>query len=366
MVLTQRRRYVSYAVNGEVVSREAFLASNHAWYQCFGYNPFASSDARLAYDAPRFTKRDWLLFCSMALAASPNALTDRAHFSRIFSGVSLAHRACAAFSDAAHGKRFGMLPPCFEFTRASPANEFHHSNGGVEEEYVQACVQYEEDGSAPPAHLTDLFRINVMVRGCAAPASEPHASADMHMAHACIASRASRRPSQLQAVYDILLLRWSRVQSVYDLAIYQESRDVQRLDEFFETLQWNVCHPDVSSVHLFVEDDGGRAFMQRHLQSPGESPLIDVCSKVVFHDLGRTMRYSDSVTLANERMSGQFVLLMHADVYAGIIFSDTTTTFMLDGKLRMYVVSCPSLIARAVLLLTPSSCLASRATSGRR
>jgi hypothetical protein len=189
MVLKQRRRYVSYAVNGEVVSREAFLASNHAWYQSFGfnpfasrcslwfpngfwvvisrYNPFASSDARLAYDAPRFTKRDWRLFCSMALSASPNALTDRAHFSRIFSGVSLAHRACAAFSDAAHGKRFGMLPPCFEFTRASPASEFHHSNGGVEEEYVQACVQYEEDGSAPPAHLTDLFRINVMVRGCA-------------------------------------------------------------------------------------------------------------------------------------------------------------------------------------------------------
>ncbi len=128
------------------------------------------------------------------------------------------------------------------------------------------------------------------------------------------------------------------MQSVYDLAIYQESRDVQRLDEFFETLQWNVCHPDVSSVHLFVEDGGGRAFMRRHMQSPGESPLIDVCSKVVFHDLGRTMRYSDSVRLANERMSGQFVLLMHADVYAGIIFSDTTTTFMLDGKLRMYVV----------------------------
>jgi hypothetical protein len=139
-------------------------------------------------------------------------------------------------------------------------------------------------------------------------------------------------------VYDILLLRWSRVQYIYDLAIYQESRDVQRMDEFFETLQWNVCHPDVSSVHLFVEDDGGRAFMQRHMQSPNDSPLIDVCSKVVFHDLGRTMRYSDSVKLANERMSGHFVLIMHADVYAGIIFSYGTTEFMLNGTLRMYAV----------------------------
>ena len=76
--------------------------------------------------------------------------------------------------------------------------------------------------------------------------------------------------------------------------------------------------------------------MQRHMQSHGESPLIDMCSKVVFHDLGRTMRYSDAVRLANEHMSGQFVLLLHADVYAGIIFSEITTTFMLDGKLRMY------------------------------
>lgn len=360
---------MSYAVRGEPVSREAFLASNHAWYQSFGYNPFATGDTRLAYNAPRFTKQDWLLFCSMALSA--DGLTNRSQFSRIFSGASLAHRACAAFSEAAHGKRFGMLPPCFEFTRASPANGFHNANGGIEEDYVQACAQYEEDGNLPSAHLTDLFRINTMVRCRAAQRLFLSCTASMVTAHACIARIASRRLSQLQAVYDILLLRWSRVQSVYDLAIYQESRDVQRLDEFFETLQWNVCHPDISSVHLFVEDDGGRAFMQRHMQSPGESPLIDMCSKVVFHDLGRTMRYSDSVKLANERMSGHFVLLMHADVYAGIIFSDTATDFMLNGTSRMYValqhrVTCHSVIARAVLLLTRSSCSASRATSGRR
>ena len=133
----------------------------------------------------------------------------------------------------------------------------------------------------------------------------------------------------------MLLLRWSRVQSVYDLAIYQESRDVQRLDEFFETLQWNVCHPDVSAVHLFVEDVAGRAFMQRHVDAPSESPLIDVCSKLVFHDIGRTMRYRDAVQLANQRMDGQFVLIMHADVYAGIIFSHTATKFLLGSKFRM-------------------------------
>ena len=184
MFLTRRRRYVSYAVQGELVSREAFLASNHAWYHSFGYNPFATGDARLAYEAPRFTKQDWLLFCSMALSA--NGLTDRTQFSRVFSGVSLAHRACAAFAEAAHGKRFGMLPPCFEFTRASPANEFHNSNGGIEEEYVQACAQYEEDGSVPPAHLTDLFRINMMVRGCAAQRLVLSCTASIDMTHACI------------------------------------------------------------------------------------------------------------------------------------------------------------------------------------
>jgi hypothetical protein len=129
------------------------------------------------------------------------------------------------------------------------------------------------------------------------------------------------------------------VQSVYDLAIYQESRDVQRLDEFFETLQWNVCHPDVSTVHLFVEDEGGSAFMQRHINSPSESPLIDLCSKVHFHELGHTMRYSDSVKLANELLGGQVVLMLHADVYAGIIFSHSTTEFLLGSKMRMWAVA---------------------------
>jgi hypothetical protein len=166
IVLTRRHRYVSYSVHGELISREAFLASNHAWYQPFAYNPFASSDARLAYDAPRFTKQDWLLFCSMALSA--NESPDRTQFSRIFSGVSLAHRACAAFSEAAHGKRFGTLPPCFEFTRASPANELYSLSIGIEKDYVQACMQYEEDRSLPPLHLMDLFRINMMVRWGAA------------------------------------------------------------------------------------------------------------------------------------------------------------------------------------------------------
>ena len=140
---------------------------------------------------------------------------------------------------------------------------------------------------------------------------------------------------QLQYVYDVLFLRWFRVQSVYDLAIYQESRDVQRVDEFFETLQWNVCHPDVSAVHLFVEDAGGRAFMQRHMHERDESPLIDMCSKVVFHDIGHTMRYSDAVKVANEHMQGQFVLMLHADVYAGAIFSRVTTDFLRTSKSRM-------------------------------
>ena len=61
---------------------------------------------------------------------------------------------------------------------------------------------------------------------------------------------------------------------------------------------WNVCHPDVSAVHLFVEDDGGRAFMQRHMHERHESPLIDMCSKVVFHNIGHTMHYRDAVKLS--------------------------------------------------------------------
>jgi hypothetical protein len=164
----------------------------------------------------------------------------------------------------------------------------------------------------------------------------------------------------------VLILRWALVQSVYDSAIYQESRDVQRLDEFFETLQWNVCHPDVSAVHLFVEDDRGRAFMHQHMQARKDSPLIDVCSKVIFHDIGRTMRYKDAVSLANERMKGQFVLIMHADVYAGIIFSQVSTSFLIGCKVCMYVAQLRAATVIQDLLVTHFSCLVSLATNDRR
>ena len=102
------------------------------------------------------------------MALSAHERVDRAHFSRIFSGLSLAHRACAVFSEAAHGKRFGALPPCFEFTRDFPASGFRYSSTGIEKDYAQACVQYEDNGSLPPAHLLGMFRINAMVCGCAA------------------------------------------------------------------------------------------------------------------------------------------------------------------------------------------------------
>ena len=156
------RRFVSYSDQGEFMSREAFLASNFEWYKPFGYNPFEVSDARLAYAAPRFTKRDWLLFCSMALTAGPDM--ERVIFSRIFAGPSLPHLACSAFSEAAYGKRFGSLLPCSEFTRAFPANEFPFALQGREEEYVRACAEFEEGGVAPPKNIWDPFAINDMVR----------------------------------------------------------------------------------------------------------------------------------------------------------------------------------------------------------
>ncbi len=160
---------MSYAVQGVAVSREAFLASNNEWYKSFGFNPVTISDARLAYAAPRFTKRDWQLFCSMALAADLDPRTNEpplAGFSRIFSGPSLAHQACVAFSEAAAGKRFGALPPCFEFTHAAPARDFRHAVHETEAEYARACAHYEGDGSVPPLHLIDPFRIRMMVFGC--------------------------------------------------------------------------------------------------------------------------------------------------------------------------------------------------------
>ena len=78
--------------------------------------------------------------------------------------------------------------------------------------------------------------------------------------------------------------------------------------------------------------------MQRHMHERHESPLIDMCSKVVFHNIGHTMHYRDAVKLANERMHGQFVLMLHADVYAGAIFSRVSTDFLRTSTSRMYAV----------------------------
>jgi hypothetical protein len=176
---------VSYSDQGEFLSREAFLASNFKWYKPFGYNPFEVRDARLAYAAPRFTKRDWLLFCSMALAAAPDK--EQAIFSRIFSGPSLEHLACSAFSEAAYGKRFGSLLPCSEFTGAIRANEFEFALYGMEEEYVRACAEFEEGGVAPPKNLWDPFAINMMVRSYMLSHVRRHRPHVMH--HTCLTLR---------------------------------------------------------------------------------------------------------------------------------------------------------------------------------
>jgi hypothetical protein len=165
-LLMKRRRFVSYAVQDVTVSREAFLASSQDWYKHFGYNPLTIRDDRLSYTAPYFSKKDWLLFCTMALSLDLRrnvSMPPASDFSRIFSGPSLAHQACVAFSDAASGKQFGLLPPCFEFTRTAPARDFRYAAHAIEEEYVRTCARYEEDGMEPSLEAMDPFRIRMMV-----------------------------------------------------------------------------------------------------------------------------------------------------------------------------------------------------------
>jgi hypothetical protein len=105
------------------------------------------------------------------------------------------------------------------------------------------------------------------------------------------------------------------VQSVYELALYEHNRDIQRGDEFLEALQWNVCHPDVQTMHMFVESNSSTYF--ETLTGPRDedpSRFHDPCKKLHRVPLGKRMLYRDALEYANSNLSGSTVLITNADI----------------------------------------------------
>jgi hypothetical protein len=276
--LTQRINLLSpiveYSLQGQLLNRtkNVHASENNQWYRSFGYNPLEINDSRLAYEAPALTPEDWMQFCFREITRQSNT-SDPPSLPSLH---SRAWYACDSFATSTYSKnyQYGMLK-CFDvpasILTATPEQRtaLLPSYGSEFHGYIEQCRLNISRVSDDPWSLRDLAR----------------------------------------DVFYVLRDRWNAVQSVYELAIYEENKDVQRADEFCETLQWNTCHPSIEFLHLFVE----------HTQPSTFNTLTchrfhDPCKKVRLVTLGKRMHYKDPLVYANGHLPGRIVMITNADI----------------------------------------------------
>jgi hypothetical protein len=263
-------------VRGRELNRTQYLhdPSNSEWYRSFGYNPLATNDSRLAYEAPAFTQHDWMQFCFRQVARQSKKPES-------FEPQSRAWHACSSFAASTLSKNYhyGMLK-CFDVPEplmsATPEQltEMLPVYGAQHREHIELCRSKNVTND-------DVWSLRDVASG----------------------------------VFRALFDRWDLVQSVYELALYEHNRDIQRGDEFLEALQWNACHPDVQAMHMFVESNSSTYF--ETLTGPRDedpSRFHDPCKKLHRVPLGKRMLYRDALEYANSNLSGSTVLITNADI----------------------------------------------------
>lgn len=261
---------VEYIVEDQLLNRTKYLhaSKNNQWFRLFGYNPLEINDSRLAYEAPAFALEDWMHFCF-------REMTRQSNKSELPSLHSRAWYACDSFATSTYSKSYHYgMPKCFDV----PASILNASP----EQLTESLLSY---GSEFRGYI-ELCRLNF--------------------------SRISDDPWSLRDlardVFDVLRDRWNAVQSVYELAIYEAHKDIQRADEFCETLQWNTCHLNIELLHLFVENSHSSfKKLTCHL-------FHDPCQKVRIMTLGKRMHYKDALVYANSQLPGRIVMITNADI----------------------------------------------------
>jgi hypothetical protein len=261
---------VEYHVDHRLLDRKKFLqvSTNNGWYQSFGYNPMEVNDSRLAYEAPAFTSEEWMKFCF-------REITRQSNRSELPLPQSRAWCACNAFATSTFSRNYHHgMPKCFDvpvsLLTATPEQltALLLAYGSNHREYIEQCRLNFSRISDDPWSLRNLAR----------------------------------------DVFYVLRDRWNAVQSVYELAIYETHKDIQRADEFCETLQWNTCHQSIEYLHLFSEN------VPSSFDSATCHPFHDPCKKVKVVNLGKRLHYKDALMYANTHLSGRVVMITNADI----------------------------------------------------
>jgi hypothetical protein len=129
--------------------------------------------------------------------------------------------------------------------------------------------------------------------------------------------------------------RWKAVQSVYELAIYEAHKDIQRADEFCETLQWNTCHQSIEFLHLFVESNPTFSSLL-----PSCHLFHDPCKKARIINLGKRFHYKDALIYANHHLTDRITMITNADIVVSQGFDSIPTLkeFLKENN-RMFALS---------------------------
>lgn len=114
----------------------------------------------------------------------------------------------------------------------------------------------------------------------------------------------------------IVILLYPRV--LIHLADYE-----QRFDEFEESLQWNVCHPAVSEIHIVLENDRGLVRL-----SALKRKLHDPCNKIRVVRLGKRMHYKDALIHIDKEVAYRPVLISNADIVLGEGFTSVDNNIL--------------------------------------
>ena len=80
--------------------------------------------------------------------------------------------------------------------------------------------------------------------------------------------------------------------------------------EYVQSMQWNLCHPQIHSVHYLLEH-------KNHVHDLKRMRLDDPCKKLTVTYLGRYMHYNDAMNYGAKHLHNQIVMIMNLDIYLG-------------------------------------------------
>jgi hypothetical protein len=99
----------------------------------------------------------------------------------------------------------------------------------------------------------------------------------------------------------------------------QEAAFKARYSEFIQTLLINTKHPSVAKVHVLYEKEEDKEWVETHTE--GEkyltSHIISDEGQMVFYPISTRLTYKQAILYANQKLKGELVVIMHADISIG-------------------------------------------------